>query len=261
MMSGDENVEYTEDFIRRLELTFGKGFLSPGGEEEVSKIVEGIDLEGKTVLDIGVGLGGPACLLVGVYGAGHVMGIDVEDPVIERAAATVESHGLSDRITLKRVAPGKLPFDDESFDVVFSKDTIVHIPDKLGLFDEIRRVLKPGGWVVMSDWYCDEKPFTKEMAAWVESIGLSFAMAPIGDDKTCLEQAGFVDCAALDRNEWFTKYSRMTVDRLRGPDYEDMVASLGKEGAEDWLSRAEMRVVISAQGQLRPGHLRGRKPG
>jgi phosphoethanolamine N-methyltransferase len=260
-MSSDENIEFTADFIRRLELTFGKGFLSPGGEEEVSKIVEGVDIEGKTVLDIGVGLGGPACLLVEVFGAKQVIGIDVEEPVLERAAATVESHGLSDRITLKRVTRGKLPFDDESFDVVFSKDSIIHIPDKSALFEEIHRVLKPGGWVVISDWYCDEKPFTKEMADWVESVGLSLAMTPIGNDKTFLEETGFVDCAALDRNEWFAGYSRMTVDRLRGPDHEEMVASLGKEGAEEWLSRAEMRVVISSQGQLRPGHLRGRKPG
>ena len=44
-MSVDEDIEYTDEFITKLEVAFGKGFLSPGGYEEVGKIVEGIDLK------------------------------------------------------------------------------------------------------------------------------------------------------------------------------------------------------------------------
>ena len=57
-MSADEDIEYTEEFITKLEVAFGKGFLSPGGDEEVRKIVEGLDLKEREVLDIGVGIGG-----------------------------------------------------------------------------------------------------------------------------------------------------------------------------------------------------------
>jgi hypothetical protein len=59
-MPSNEDIEYTDEFITKLQIAFGKGFLSPGGVEEVAKIVEGIDLSGKEVLDIGVGIGGPA---------------------------------------------------------------------------------------------------------------------------------------------------------------------------------------------------------
>ena len=71
-MPGNEDIEYTEEFIAKLEVAFGRGFLSPGGGEEVGKIVEGLDLEGKEVLDIGVGIGGPACLLVANHNAKRV---------------------------------------------------------------------------------------------------------------------------------------------------------------------------------------------
>ncbi len=133
-MPSNEDIEYTDEFISKLQIAFGKGFLSPGGAEEVAKIVEGIDLSAKEVLDIGVGIGGPACLLVTNHGAGKVTGIDVEEPVLREAQATVSSKNLENQIDLQFVTPGPLPFDDATFDVVFSKDSIIHIPDKQSLF-------------------------------------------------------------------------------------------------------------------------------
>ena len=65
----DEGVEYTDHFTFWCEQDFGEGFLSPGGRDEVARIVGGIDLTGKEVLDIGVGLAGPACVLVEEHGA------------------------------------------------------------------------------------------------------------------------------------------------------------------------------------------------
>ena len=56
--SSNQEIEYTDEFITKLQIAFGKGFLSPGGMEEIAKIVEGIDMSGKEVLDIGVGIGG-----------------------------------------------------------------------------------------------------------------------------------------------------------------------------------------------------------
>ena len=146
----DEGVEYTDHFTSWCEQDFGEGFLSPGGRDEVAKIVEGIDLTGKEVLDIGVGLAGPACVLVEDLGAARVTGIDVEDPVLKRASETVRSHKLSDRVVLQRVEPGPLLFEDEAFDVVFSKDAIIHIPDTAALFRDAYRVLRSGGWLASS---------------------------------------------------------------------------------------------------------------
>lgn len=60
--------------------------------------------------------------------------------------------GLADRIGLIRVAPGALPLPEATFDVVFSKDSITHIPDKHALMAEVFRVLKPGGMFLASDW-------------------------------------------------------------------------------------------------------------
>jgi phosphoethanolamine N-methyltransferase len=264
-MSNDENIVntdeiYTNEEIAEFEAMFGEGFLSPGGQEEVAKIVENVSLAGKEVLDIGVGIGGPACLLIEKHGAARVTGIDVEDTVLETAAQTVLRRGLQDRVILKRVEPGPLPFDDESFDVVFSKDAIIHIPDKGALFREIYRILKPGGCIAMSDWYRGEEPLTEEMVAWLEPHGSEFVMTPIQNDADLLVSAGFVDTEIIDRNAWFTEFSRELVDQLSGSGYDTLVMAVGKDTANSLVSKARERVIISAQGQLRPGHLRGHKP-
>jgi len=264
-MSNDENIVntdeiYTNEEIAEFEAMFGEGFLSPGGQEEVAKIVENVSLTGKEVLDIGVGIGGPACLLIEKHGATRVTGIDVEDTVLKTAAQTVLRRGLQDRVILKRVEPGPLPFDDESFDVVFSKDAIIHIPNKGALFREIYRILKPGGCIAMSDWYRGEEPLTEEMVAWLEPHGSEFVMTPIQNDADLLVSAGFVDTEIIDRNAWFTEFSRELVDQLSGSGYDTLVMAVGKDTANSLVSKARERVIISAQGQLRPGHLRGHKP-
>ncbi len=62
--------------------------------------------------------------------------------------------------------------------MVFSKDALLHVPDKDALFAEIFRVLKPGGVFAASNWMIghDGEP-SLEMKAYVAAEGLSFAMA------------------------------------------------------------------------------------
>ncbi len=98
------------------------------------------------------------------------------------------------------------------------------------------------------------------MSAWVEQVGLDFAMKPIEINKEQLGAAGFVDVESLDRNAWYTEVCREAVDRIRGPQYATYVEVLGEDGARNELETVEKELVVTLQGQLRPGHLRGRKP-
>lgn len=259
-MSNEKGLEYSDEDFIEFEAMWGEGFMTPGGQEEVAKIVENVNLAGKDVLDFGVGIAGPACLLVEEHGAARVTGIDIKDAVLKKAAQIVLRRGLQDRVFLKRVEPGPLPFDDESFDVVFSSGAIIYVPDKAALFREIYRILRPGGCIAINDWYRSEEPLTEEMAAWLEPHSSDFTMKPIQNDADFLGSAGFVDTAILDRNAWFAGFSRESVDHMRGPGYDTLVEAVGKDTAERLVSKAEERAIISAQGQLRPGHLRARKP-
>jgi len=131
---------YGQRDIAFLEQLWGEGYLSPGGPDEVSRIIEGLDLRGATILDIGCGTGGIAVSLVADHGAAKVVGVDVEAALCVQARARVERHQLQGRIDIRLVAPGPFPFADEEFDVVFSKDSIVHISDKESLCRDAFRV-------------------------------------------------------------------------------------------------------------------------
>ena len=136
---------YPLDSILFLEELWSDGFLSPGGPEEVERLLSGVDLGDKTVVDIGSGAGGIPLLLADRYGAARVIGLDVETTMVEYARAKVERAGLQDRIEIRKVEPGPMPLPDASVDIVFSKDSIVHIPDKEALAADAFRVLRPGG--------------------------------------------------------------------------------------------------------------------
>ncbi len=77
-----------------LELVWGKGYMTPGGPENVKQAVQGLDLRDKLVLDIGSGIGGPALVLAGELGA-RVIGLDLEAPLIRRAEAYAREAGLA----------------------------------------------------------------------------------------------------------------------------------------------------------------------
>jgi phosphoethanolamine N-methyltransferase len=101
---------YPPQMIDMLQAIWGEGFLSPGGPDEVARIVEGQDLSGRSVLDIGCGAGGIDIALVRNHGAGYVTGLDVEDTVLTRARALIAREALGHRIGLVKVAPGPLRF-------------------------------------------------------------------------------------------------------------------------------------------------------
>ena len=151
----EEEMLYDDTHIALLEDIWGEGFLSPGGPDEVARVLEGLDLSGKTVLDIGCGSGAIAVLLARDYGAGSVVGIDVEDDVCNAAARLAEKEGVADRVSIRKVVPGPLDFADQSFDVVVMSLVLSYIDHPQDLLWECRRVLRPGGRLVLSSMIPD----------------------------------------------------------------------------------------------------------
>ena len=257
-MSKDET-EYTDEYAAGLELMWGEGFLSPGGMGEVDLIVRGLDIQDKKILDIGSGLGGPSICLVSQHGAGHVVGIDLEPLNVERATNYAAKAGLSENLTFQAVDGGRLAFEGESFDIVFSKDAITQAPNKEEIFLESYRVLRRGGWVAMSDWFRGSTPFTPEMKDWIEQA-VSLKFITLDETADQLRRIGFADVEIEDRNDWYKDYSRGELERMAGEDRHRFEQLLGKNETDDWIKATSLKCEAVAQGQLRPGHLRARKP-
>lgn len=260
-MAGDSAYLYDEHHIAFLEAVWGEGFLSPGGPDEVARMLDGLDLSGKTVVDIGSGAGGIAILLAGTHGAGQVIGLDVEAPVVAHSRAKISQAGLSDKVEIRHVEPGPMPFDDASIDVVFSKDSIVHIPDKDALAADVFRVLKPGGLFVASDWLIShDGPPSPEMAAYIAAEDLDFGMASPTRYRAALEGAGFVDVVLTNRNEWYREEAPRELARLEGADRAKFAKTLPGDGLDGMIDIWRKLVGVLRGGEHCPHHFRARKP-
>lgn len=253
--------EYDDTAIRFLEALWGEGYLSPGGPDEVDRVLDGLSLEGKTVLDIGCGAGGVSLHLLKAHKAAHVTGFDVEEPVIRHAIDRAAMSGLTDHASFVQAPPGPLPFKDATFDVVFSKDALLHVPDKDALFSEIFRVLKPGGVFAASDWMIshDGEP-SSDMKAYIEAEGLSFAMASPARYRAAMEKAGFRDVTSVDRNEWYRDTARAELDKLKGAMFEKVSTAVGEDYVRKNIRTWEAMQKVLDSGEHRPTHLRGWRP-
>ena len=261
MTDGSQDSSYSEDETCRLELIWGEGFMSPGGPSEVARIVAGRDLSARDVLDIGCGVGGVDLVLVRDHAAGRVTGVDVQQSLADIATDRARRAGLSDCLRYQCIAPGPLPFPDESFDVVFSKDAILHVLDKAALYGDAFRVLRPGGHLLVSDWLRgDGAALTTHVEAFVVEAGHDFVMWTLAETGGIVAEVGFTHIELEDRHGWYQAEAARELAQLSGPLRPEFVRRYGEEATVDEVTFWQVLVQTLDQGALRPGHVRARKP-
>jgi arsenite methyltransferase len=107
--------------------------------------------EGATVLDLGCGAGTDLLIAAQMVGpSGRAIGIDMTPSMLERVRQSAAEMGLNN-VELHEGLIESLPLEDGSVDVVISNGVIDLVPDKDAVFDEIDRVLKPGGRLQIAD--------------------------------------------------------------------------------------------------------------
>ena len=106
---------------------------------------------GAVVLDLGCGAGTDLLIAAQMTGpAGRVIGVDMTPAMLERARLSASAMGL-DNAELHESLIESLPLKDASVDVVISNGVIDLVPDKDAVFNEVDRVLRPGGTLQLAD--------------------------------------------------------------------------------------------------------------
>lgn len=139
----------SEQYMRSLEMA------NPLREPVIREAIESWKLpKGSSGLDVGCGIGLYTLLLAEAVGAkGHVTGLDLSQEFVARARCIRLESSVADRISFKEGDAGKLPFDENTFDWACSMDFAGYAPiEPVMLLKEMRRVVKPGGWLFILMW-------------------------------------------------------------------------------------------------------------
>lgn len=151
---------------------------------------------GMQILDVGSGVGGPARILASEYGC-DVTGIDLTEEFCLAAEMLTARVGLEDKVRFHCGSALDLPFDDESFDLVWMQNSSMNIPDKEKLYSEVRRVLRPGGRLATQDVLSGPVTPLHYPVPWAEAPSLSSMVTP-HDFGDLLGRLGFKEVAWND---------------------------------------------------------------
>lgn len=151
---------------------------------------------GNHVLDIGCGIGGPARTLAAEFGC-SVVGLDLTHEFIRAARMLTARLGMDGQCGFEHGNATTLPFPDGSFDLVWSQNMLMNVLDKAQLFDEVARVLRPGGRLALETVLAGDGRAIHLPAFWASRADLSFLVTR-AELESLLRHAGLEAVAIED---------------------------------------------------------------
>ena len=184
-------------------------------KEEFSSVVEGANMglgcgnpvalaslkPGEIVVDLGSG-GGFDCFLAAkqVGDTGQVIGVDMTPDMLSKARSNAEKMGTKN-VEFRLGEIENLPVADNTADIIMSNCVINLSPDKLKVYREALRILKPGGRLAISDVLATV-PLPDEIQQNLALVSACIGgAATIDDTKGMLQEAGFVDIRIKAKDE------------------------------------------------------------
>ncbi len=157
--SGLEGLGYDPELVNALPEAVVSSYCGVGDPFSLGPINKG-----ESVLDIGCGAGVDTIIAGMMVGpTGKAVGIDIVPEMIQQAQSNLSMTDLHN-VSFKKASGENLPFEDADFDVVISNGVINLVPDKVAMLNEVMRVLKPGGRLMVADQVA-VGPVQKDMKA------------------------------------------------------------------------------------------------
>jgi ubiquinone/menaquinone biosynthesis C-methylase UbiE len=206
-------------------------------------LIERLALTEGSMLDVGCGIGAPALRLAGTCKA-RITGISINAAQVEEANRRAGMRGVADRVSFQHADALDMPFGDESFDVAWAFESLIHM-DRLSALREIRRVLKPGARLVVAD-LLQTAPMTAEQEK-IAADGLArMSASPLFTKEMyheLVEAAGFEMVEFLDVSDHAIKTQHRMIEAVHAK-HDEMIERFGPEVEE------LMDLMLSPAGRL-----------
>jgi ubiquinone/menaquinone biosynthesis C-methylase UbiE len=217
-----------------------------GGEEAIDTLTQKAGLaKGMKVLDAGCGIGGPARYLVQKCDC-HVTGLNISAYQVNHAREKTKAAGLDHKVAFKVGSFMEMPFNDGSFDLVWSQDAFAHGPDKKKIIEESYRILKSGGKLAFQD-HLQVGPMTKNLEEYCLFAACPGLETLEGYEKL-LQGAGFTVLGKEDLTDY---YRADYLDRMKiAEEKKEELMKVCDQAAIDMLMQF-MKVSIATFGEER----------
>jgi len=209
---------------------------------------------GSRVLDVCAGLGGPARFLAARRGC-RVTGVEIHAGRAASAARLTRDVAMEAGVTIVRGDATALPFRRHAFDVCVSQEGLLHIPDKLTVLAECRRVLVPGGRLAFTDWLAHGRLGDQErerLRAWMAATTLQ----TLDGYRALLGRAGFGTVEVEDISDEWRPVLRTRLARYRAQRI-DVVARFGPAWADEYERLFGYFVALVEAGKVGGGRFSG----
>jgi ubiquinone/menaquinone biosynthesis C-methylase UbiE len=185
------------------------------------------------ILDIGSGLGGPARYFASRFGC-RVTGIDLTPEFCDVARHFTRLLGLEDRVGFELGNALAMPFADATFDGAYSMNVSMNIADKRAFYREIHRVLRPGGWLVLSELAKGEGGEPDYPTPWAATASASF-LSTSEETRRGLLETGFDIIRLHSTREQALEFgarSRAMVERGEKPPHRAVILVHGENAKQ-----------------------------
>ncbi|GLT45485.1 hypothetical protein SLA2020_193140 [Shorea laevis] len=243
-----DTVQYKCSGILRYERVFGNGFVSTGGIVTTKEFVAKLDLKPEQkVLDVGCGIGGGDFYMAENFDV-HVVAIDLSINMI--SFALDRAIGLKCAVEFEVTDCTKKIYPDNTFDVIYSRDTILHIQDKPALFRSFYKWLKPGGKVLISDYCKSAGTPSLEFAEYIKQRG--YDLHDVKAYGQMLRDAGFNEVVAEDRTDQFMQVLQQELNSVE-KNKDIFIRDFSEEDYNDIVDGWKAKLVRSSSGEQRWG--------
>lgn len=209
--------------------------MSAGGLDTTKEFIDMLKLQragnnggSVRVLDVGSGIGGSSFYFASEYGC-EVVSLDLSTTSIDLAKQRIPD-SISHLVTFVLGDALEMDYDECYFDVVYSRDALLHVPysKKLDLWRLFHKWLKPAGQLLITDYGCGEGEISDEMKTYMSKR--KYALLSPTKYEELTREAGFEDVDCQERTFQYCQIARREIGRIKPGEFDEEFSKEQREG-------------------------------